>query len=88
MKRAERFQHQARRAAAVAFAFLALGTAAGCWAVAAFQSGTLPGGTALIAGAVTAFAAAVHHTREAARRHRMAATELHWDTIRSIRPRL
>ena len=78
----------ARHEMAVMLAFLTAAIAAGVWAVAATQEGSLPGGTVLFVAAATALFLAALHGRECLRLRRMARTEAHWDAIRMIRPRL
>jgi len=68
--------------------FLTVCIAAGVWAVAALQSGNMPGGTALIAGAAIALCLASLHGRECVRCWRIAERETLWELRASIRPRL
>jgi hypothetical protein len=88
MRRSERISRTARHEAMMGAMFLTAAIAAGVWAVAALQSGTLPGGTALIVGAAIALCLAWTHGREAMRLRRMCRTEAYWENLRSIRPRI
>jgi len=59
--------------------FAAAATAAGAWAVVALESGTLPGGTALIVGAAAALMLTITHGRECLRVSRLALREMEWE---------
>ena len=88
MKRSERLLKTARHEAAMAILFLTAGVAAGVWAVAAAQAGTLPGGTALTMAAVIALSLAATRIKEAIRTARLSDREARWDWERGIRPRI
>ena len=88
MKRSERFFRNARHEAMVGAMFLTASVAAGVWAVAAFQSGNVSGGTALIAGAAIALCLASLHGREFVRCWRIAERESLWELRSAIRPRI
>lgn len=68
--------------------FLSAAAAAGAWAVAGAQEGSLPGGTVLLVSSVIALGLAGAHLRECLRLVRMAAREAYWEWQREVRPRL
>lgn len=72
----------------VGLMFLTVSIAAGVWAVAAFQSGNVSGGTALIAGAAIALCLASLHGLEFVRCWRIAEKESLWEMRSAIRPKL
>ncbi len=88
MKRSERISRAARHELARGAMFSTAGMAAGVWAVVAYQSGNVLGGTGLIAGAAIALGLGCLHGREWLRLRRMVRVEAHWETLRAIRPRL
>lgn len=88
MRRSERFFRNARHEMMLGAMFSTVSIAAGVWAVAAFQSGIVSGGTGLIAGAAIALCLAGIHGRECLRCWRIAEKESLWELRASIRPRL
>jgi len=87
MKRSERLQSQARHHAARFVTILIVSVAMGVWTVTVCQS-SVSGGALMFTITVAVLLLAIREMLEAARLFRMADEETHWDTIRSIRPRL
>lgn len=88
MQRMTRILRTARHELWMGLMFLAVGVAAGVWALAVVMDGNVPGGASLAAAAVSAFGMAGLHGREWLRLRRMLRIEAYWESLRAIRPRI
>lgn len=87
MKRSEKLSREARHHLLVFLTLLSALVALGVWTATVWES-SVSGGVLMLLSTVAVFALAFREAAEAARLFRMADEETHWDTIRSIRPRL
>ena len=88
MRRSERLFRNAIHEALMALLFLLATCAASAWAVATLQSENVPGGAALVAGAVAALFFTGVHFRECIRLFRLSEREEQCEWERGIRPRV